>query len=51
MQVATRFLASCPALYWSVAAAPRRRRAAFVCYAVVYTGVGALLFSNFYPWT
>ena len=54
VQVSTRFLAACPALYWhaaAVAARGGRAARALVGYHVAYAAVGSVLFSAFYPWT
>ncbi len=51
VQVATRFLSSCPALYWF--ADSLRGRARFWAHAffLTYALGGSVAFANFYPWT
>lgn len=65
IQVLTRFLASCPPLYWYMAellAPPRAAKQnqvytssiwqrAIPGYIVLFVLVGPALFGNFYPWT
>jgi hypothetical protein len=52
MQVATRFVATCPALYWHAANMLREGYGVGVwAFFLAYTGLGLLLFCNFYPWT
>lgn len=54
VQVSTRFLAACPALYWHAAALASRGgrpAAALVAYHLAYAALGCALFSSFYPWT
>ena len=55
VQVATRFLSVCPALYWAVVSEGKSRGAdvqRWTCvYAVTFSLLGALMFPTFYPWT
>ncbi|KFM25627.1 GPI mannosyltransferase 2 [Auxenochlorella protothecoides] len=54
VNVATRFLSSCPPLYWYAAAWIKQgRRPALVLWgwALAFTVLGTLLLPNFYPWT
>ena len=60
VQVATRFLSVCPALYWNVVSEGKRRRGggvtdevqrAICVYAVTFSLLGTLMFPTFYPWT
>ncbi|KAL0488206.1 GPI mannosyltransferase [Acrasis kona] len=54
VQVATRFLSHCPTLYWFVAGLLEKgglKSGLVQFYFVLYTMLGSLLFSNFYPWT
>lgn len=61
VQVATRFLASCPPLYWylqhaccspSAKSSPKQGfRYAPLAFCLGYTAIGTTLFSLFYPWT
>lgn len=56
VQVATRFLASCPALYWYAAhltggRPPCRRGRLVWVWFLGYAAVGTVLHVNFYPWT
>lgn len=54
VQVATRFLSSCPCLYWYGAHLCRRSgrwRLLIWGYCLCYMLLGALMFTNFYPWT
>ncbi len=66
VQVITRFLSHCPAVYWFAAQLldPSKRRRSYsgdnkvrlsqkgvLLYFVAYSLVGPLLFCNFYPWT
>ena len=54
VQVATRFLSVCPALYWFCAVKGAEHRAfarAIVVYSLAWGMLGSLMFTNFYPWT
>lgn len=55
MQVATRFLTSCPALYWFAAAQMQAKLAlkarVILLYCLAWAWLGLVLFPNFYPWT
>ena len=54
VQVATRFLSACPALYWYAAhvggSRPRLGRLLWA-YFLLYATAGTVLHFNFYPWT
>lgn len=55
IQVSTRFLSSCVPLYW-FAAVLMWHKGGVLCwllwwYCFAFMGVGAVLFTNFYPWT
>jgi len=53
-QVATRFLSTFPAMYWSLAeigARNSRARNAITAYYLAYAMLGVLLVPSFYPWT
>ena len=60
MQVTTRFLTTCMALYWYMAHLVLGRGGAgrstvagklVLVYCTVFAWVGVVLFPNFYPWT
>ena len=55
VQVATRFLSVCPALYWFAVDEGRRRGAGvqrWICiYCITFALLGTLMFPTFYPWT
>jgi len=55
VQVATRFLSVCPALYWAAASEGRRlgpEVQRWICiYSVAFGLLGTLMFPTFYPWT
>lgn len=51
IQVATRFLSACPALYWFVDTLRGQNRRWAFTFFLTYALVGALAFANFYPWT
>ena len=55
VQVVTRFVFSCPALYWVAAAlvmrGSERTRWILLAYCTLWGAVGCTLFANFYPWT
>jgi Mannosyltransferase (PIG-V) len=55
LQVLTRFLTSCPALYFFAAHAvvrgPAWRTRAVLAYCALWAWLGVALFPNFYPWT
>lgn len=54
VQVATRFLSSCPPLYWfgaRLVAEGGFTARLWVAYSVAYAVAGTALFATFYPWT
>jgi len=52
IQVSTRFIASqCAPFYWFAASKLPVYPRAIVCYFLGYYVLGAVLFTNFYPWT
>eukprot|EP00762_Andalucia_godoyi_P003532 ANDGO_04333.mRNA.1 GPI mannosyltransferase 2 len=54
VQVLTRFLASCPPLFWflgEICYSSTRVRFVVFLYCGAYMVLGALMFGNFYPWT
>eukprot|EP00878_Enallax_costatus_P033564 GHUV01037079.1.p1 GENE.GHUV01037079.1~~GHUV01037079.1.p1 ORF type:complete len:252 (-),score=73.68 GHUV01037079.1:109-864(-) len=55
IQVATRFLSSCVPLYWFAALLIRHRSGwlswLLWLYCFAFMGLGAVYFTNFYPWT
>ncbi len=54
VNVATRFLSACPALYWAAGGVAARGGAwarLLWLWCFVYIVLGCLLFPNFYPWT
>lgn len=55
IQVATRFLSSCAPLYWFAALLIRHRSGwlgwLLWLYCFTFMGLGAVYFTNFYPWT
>ena len=51
VQVATRFLSACPALYWFADSLHGRARFWAHAFFLTYALAGSVAFANFYPWT
>jgi len=51
VQVATRFLSACPALYWFTDSLRGRARFWAHAFFLTYALAGSVAFANFYPWT
>jgi GPI mannosyltransferase 2 len=51
VQVVTRFVVACPAVYWYVASSNAIVQRTYLLYALSYLVIGSTLFSTFYPWT
>lgn len=56
VQVITRFLSACPALYWYLSrvflnSSCRRAKYFIIAYSLSYLFLGTVMFTGFYPWT
>ena len=54
VQIITRLVSVCPAMYWSIVLHLREKetyRRAILMYFVAFNIVGCIMFCNFYPWT
>jgi len=50
VHVLTRFVASCPTLYWYGASRTGNKASLITAYSCIYLLLGTAMFSNYYPW-